>query len=331
MAEISEKREKTVLSPLGNNLLTTPSNQQLQILFRQQVHVFEKTLLSNIIAKNCLRVSSDLPMEKCVKMDVFQLVFSISLANRFKAYEKEEHPQFRAELTSLDRIIEVFGCNSLVRRYRSGDFTVILPMHALLSDINISEQHTVHAGQLLIALESNDNSLKCLIPYGGSDPEAELPDDNSFCDTTIQTSQEKIWFPNCRGEGTLIVEKGYNFVYAPCNVIESGDVLLVRGIEYKVIGVSNDAFNQTRDVVRLNQAMNFNSKHCVYEIRKPVNILAYSINIPAQELKCIRKVKLDYNVKENNMFGVLELRFWNAAFNKMGILTHDIAVPPSEL
>lgn len=55
-------------------------------------------------------------------------------------------------------------------------------VHAVLSDINISEQPAVHAGgQLLIALENNGT---------GSDPEAELPDDNNYCNTTIQTRQE---------------------------------------------------------------------------------------------------------------------------------------------
>ncbi|CAB3999262.1 Hypothetical predicted protein [Paramuricea clavata] len=322
-----------VLSPLGNDLEITPSVDVLKQLFRKQVILFEKKLMRKIIDNNFFRVTSDKPMEKCVVVDEFRLVFMKSLADRFKTSERVYGLPVCFVFDTLDRMMELYSAKTLVRRFRTGDFAVILPFFVVACDIDIITQETLFTGQLVFAIEKAGDCFKCLIPFGGTDPNAEdqtaIP--KGYVNTYIETSKERLWFPSYKGEGALIVEKGFNFVYSPCNVIKPDSVIVLREKEYEVISVVNDTFNSTRDLVRLNYAPDFNSKHCAYQVKRPVEILARCLDIPCDKIIGIRKMKLIYKEGKTSTYGRIELRFWNAAFNKMGILTQDIAIPAAEV
>lgn len=322
-----------MLSPLGNDLEITPSTDVLKELFRQQVIVFERKLITKITDNNVFRVTRDKPMEKCVVLDAFRLVFMKSISNRFNKSERVDELPVCFVLNTLDRMMEVFSAKALVRRFRSGDFTVILPFFVVACDIDISTQEKLCAGQFVFAIEKAGGCFKCLIPYGGTDPNAEDQTAilEGYVNTYIETSKDRLWFPNYKGEGALVVERGFDFVYSPCNVIKPDSAIVLRGKVYQVIAVVNDTFDSTRDLVRLNYAPDFNSKHCAYQIKRPVQILARSLDIPCDKVIYIRKMKLIYKEDEISTNGHIELRFWNAAFNKMGILTQDVAIPAAEV
>ena len=271
-------------------------------------------------------------MEKCVVIDAFRLVFMKSMADRFKTSERVDGLSVSFVLNTLDRMMEIYGSTTLVRRFRTGDFAVILPFFVVTCDIDITHE-TLLAGQLDFAIEKAGNCFKCLILYGGTDPNAEdqTTISKEYFNTYFETSKERLWFPSYKSEGTLIVEKGFDFVYSQCNVIKPDSVVVLRGKEYEVIAVVNDTFNLTRDLVRLSYAPDFNSKHCVYQIKRPVEILARSVNIPCHKIIGIRKMKLTYKEGKTSAYGHIELQFWNAAFNKMGILTQDVAFSAAEV
>lgn len=153
-------------------------------------------------------------MEKCVILEVFGLVFMNSISARFKSFELVHKLPVCFVLNTLDRMMEVFSAKALVRRFRSADFTVILPIFVVTCDIQISAQETIHTGQLAFAIEKTGNCFRCLIPYGGTEPMAkdETRMMQGFVNTYIETERERLWFPVYKGEGALVVEKGYNFV-----------------------------------------------------------------------------------------------------------------------
>ena len=51
-----------------------------------------------------------------------------------------------------------------------------------------------------------------------------------------------MYYPQYKGSGTLEVEKGYEFVYALCNIILPGDTLVIRNTRCYVIAVVGDMF-----------------------------------------------------------------------------------------
>lgn len=108
-------------------------------------------------------------------------------------------------------------------------------------------------------------------------------------------------------------------------------VIILREKEFQVIAVVHDTFDSTRDLVRLDNAPDFTSKHCAYQIKRPVQIIARPLDIPCNKVTCIQKMKLTYKEEEVSTYGCIELQFWNAAFNKMGILTQDVAIPAAEV
>ena len=55
------------------------------------------------------------------------------------------------------------------------------------------------------------------------------------------------------------------------------------------------------------------------------------MDIPCDKIISIRKMKLTYKEGETSAYGHIKLRFWNAAFNKMGILTQDAAISAAEV
>ena len=79
-----------------------------------------------------------------------------------------------------------------------------------------------------------------------------------FCQQKIEKRLLTIIY-GTNNEGILIVKKGFDFVYSPCNnVIKPDSVVVLQGNEYGVIEVVNDTFNLTRDLVCLSYAPDFN-------------------------------------------------------------------------
>jgi len=62
----------------------------------------------------------------------------------------------------------VLGCETLVRRFNSGDFVVIFPVYALREDYTDGAIQMIKC-RLVFAIKEEGNNMKCLVPYGGSD------------------------------------------------------------------------------------------------------------------------------------------------------------------
>ena len=163
----------------------------------------------------------------------------------------------------------IFGKDNLVRRFNSGDFPIIIPLYAVTENF-IYELHRgssiqISKGQLVLAIEHEGDNIKCLIPYGGSnadDFDNTLPD--GFALHTIEVDGDVLQYPQYNGSGTLKVEKGYEFVYALCNIILPGDTSVIRNTRFYVIAVVGDMFDPSsaRDVVRLDRSPGFNAQRC---------------------------------------------------------------------
>ena len=111
-------------------------------------------------------------MEKSVVIDAFRLMFMKSKADRFKMSERVDGLCASFVLNTLDRMMEIYGSTTLVGRFKTGDFAVILPFFVVTGDIDITHK-TLLAVQLVFAIEKAGNCFKCLIPYGGTDPNAD--------------------------------------------------------------------------------------------------------------------------------------------------------------
>ena len=125
----------------------------------------KKTLITKIVDNNFVRVTSEKAMEKCVAIDAFRLVFTKSMADRFKTSKRVNGLSVYFILNTLDRMMEIYGSTTLVRRFRTGDFAVILPFFFVVAcDIDVITQETLLAGQLVFAIKKA--AFKCLIPCG---------------------------------------------------------------------------------------------------------------------------------------------------------------------
>lgn len=323
-------------SPLGNNLEICPSFEQLKDFYRKQVRIFERKFIRKLKDGNNFSVTSESPREKVISLEVSKLVFEKSLASRFLFNEVLQRFPFTCEIRTLRRVCNIFGKDNLVRRFNSGDFTIIAPFYVVLENFVYEYECTsfeISKGQLVLAIEKGDN-MKCLIPYGGSNPDEDdstLPD--GFSLRTIDVDGESLQYPQYKGSGTLKVEKGYDFVYSSCDVILPGDTLVIRNMIVHIISVVRDIFDRssTKDFVRLDRPMNFNAKRCIFFIKRPMKIISQDVFVPLTKLKYVRKVSLTYHREDVILHqGEVQINFFNAAFNKCGIMTHDTAIPVEE-
>ena len=76
-------------------------------------------------------MTSERPQEKIVSLEVSKLIFSKSLASRFSDNEVLQKCPFICEVRTLRHACNIFGKDNLVRRFNSGDFTIIIPLYAV--------------------------------------------------------------------------------------------------------------------------------------------------------------------------------------------------------
>jgi len=222
---------------------------------------------------------------------------------------------------------------SVVRRFTSGDFAIIFPVYALKEDYIVNDLLLVNKCQLVFGIEEvEDSKIKCLVPYGGSNPGEEdiLPE--GYALQSIEVNGDQLYFPSFKGEGTLNVDKGYNFVYTLPNTLLAGDYIIARGQYFKVIGIANDTFNPERDIARLDRCPTFNAKRSTYYVKRPVKVICKTEILPSPMLHYNRKLSFKYFKEDADVQqGELQLIFHNSAFNTCGIMTHDIAITTEEL
>ena len=145
------------------------------------MRVFEKKFIRKLKDGNLL-ATSESPQEKVISFDVSKLIFVKSLASRFSDNEVLQRNPLICEVQTLHRICNVFGKDNLVRRFNSGDFTIIIPFYAVVENFIYELPHStsieISKGQLVLAIEHERDKMKCLIPYGGSnlDEDDALPD-----------------------------------------------------------------------------------------------------------------------------------------------------------
>lgn len=311
-------------SPLGNSLEICPSLKQLEDFYRKQVRVFEGKFIRKLKDGNLYRVTSESPREKVISLEVSKLVFVKSLASRFEDNEILQRSPFICELRTLRRICNIFGEDNLVRRFNSGDFTIVIPFYAVIQDFTYELPEVnpleICKGQLALAIEHEGDNMKCLIPYGGSNPDEDdtLPD--GFSLHTIEVNGNTLQYPQYKGSGTLKVAKGYNFVYSSCDVLVPEDTLVIRNMTFHVIAVVKDLFDltDTKDLVRLDRSPSFNARRCAFHIKRPVKIISRAVFLPLTKLKYVRRVSLRYHKEDVNLQqGEVQISFFNAAFNKL--------------
>ena len=284
-------------------------------------------------------MTSESLQQKVISLEVSKLVFLKSLASRFSDNEVlERSPLYICEVQTLRRLCNIFGKDNLVRRFNSGDFTIIIPFYAVVEnfvyELPQGTSIEISMGQLVLSIEHKGDYMKCLIHYGGSNPGEDdtLPD--NFALRTIEVDGDTLQHPQYKGSGTLKVEKGYDFVYSACDVILPGDTLVIRNMIFYVISVVRDMFDPsgTKDLVRLDRSLHFNARRCIFFIKRPLQIISQEVSLPVTNLKYVRRVSLRYHKEDITLQqGELQITFFNAAFNKCGIMTHDIAIPVEEL
>ena len=145
------------------------------------------------------------------------------------------------EVRTLHRVCNIFGTDNLIRRFNSGDFAIITPFYAVVENFidelpqGISIE--ISKGQLVLAIEHEGKNMKCVVPYGGSSPDENDSLPGGFVLRTIEVDGEALQYPPYKGPGTLKVEKGYDFVYSPCDIILPEDTLVIRNRLFNVISV----------------------------------------------------------------------------------------------
>jgi hypothetical protein len=270
-------------SPLGNKLEICPSLKQLEDFYRNQLRFFESKFIRKLKDGNLFRVTSESLQQKVISLEVSKLVFLKSLASRFSDNEVlERSPLYICEVQTLRRLCNIFGKDNLVRRFNSGDFTIIIPFYAVVEnfvyELPQGTSIEISMGQLVLSIEHKGDYMKCLIPYGGSNP----------------------------GEDDILPD---NFAL-------------------RTIEVDGDS----KDLVRLDRSLNFNARRCIFFIKRPLQIISQEVSLPVTNLKYVRRVSLRYRKEYITVQqGELQITFFNAAFNKCGIMTHDIAIPVEEL
>jgi hypothetical protein len=99
----------------------------------------------------------------------------------------------------------------LVNRFNSGDFTIIIPFYAVVEnyiyELLQGTSIEMSMAQLVLSIEQKGDNMKCLIPYGGSNPGEDDTLRDSFAFRTIGVDGDTLQHPQYNGSGTLKFEK----------------------------------------------------------------------------------------------------------------------------
>ena len=322
-----------------------PSAAALSTMFDNLLLDFERRLTTKIFDKNRTLTALSSEVRQTVTVEnVPQLVFERCFKQQVSGKE--------AVIRTVAELLDVFPCHSLVRRHFAGDFCVVLPLlqcslpisHSSLSGLPqqpLTPNFSAQKGEIFVALGSSpfsDRFLEVFSPFPGDGlnlSEEEYPRMRLSC------GQTDFVFPPSSRSTDIDPDSGFGQVElmgvkkdvgaaVKSGELEPGNVVMVRGQQYKVVGVTGGGMPCElyggADLVVFDKPFPMNAKKVIAYHCPPVIIRAKHGYLPSAALESFHPVVLKYSssgVSKRLGMGCVDVSFSTLAFNSQLICHRD--------
>ena len=307
-----------------------------QKFFDNSVRHTKEVVDKKLVDSNTSKCTQLQPHHRLVIIpNIAKLIFSYIFIKMMKTSEKvDSGTSMKYAVRSLERVVEVFGVEVLVKLAKGSSVLIINPWIKIKNDVcvffNDKKRHFLQKGLLCIPIRDLGKSMLCFFPSIGLNSDDEIPmwvSEFKLSDLGLNlptTSLLKI-----EGQGKVNLCAGDDEVTIP-NVdgqdIKEGHFIMVRQEMYQVLGIC-PAFNYPgKFYVRFTENIRKNAKNAQYDIYKSPVIKGNMVSLPKSILEDYRPVQVSLEKIDQNDFGTMNVRYQNSCFNVLGFLTHDNAV-----
>ena len=188
----------------------------------------------------------------------------------------------------------------------------------------------VERGMLVIPIKLHEEEeiFTVFVPCGGPDPETdELPEDVGDIPLSCLLSWDIKNIPGQFGRGLMDGISGEDYTSVLSDQVKENDFINVVNKDYKVMAVGPDAFHniQKVDVIRIHGAWKHKINQKKFKIKKKTFVKGKLIDIASVLLSDYHPIIISHQYDENNI-GNFKLSYYNAEFNTLGFLCHDVAI-----
>ena len=313
-----------------------PKRSRVDSFFRDSLEELERQITVKIFDANRTLTSLTAEHRRTVEIDgIHTFTFEAALLEKMRGKD--------TTVNTLSALVKVLPAHSIVRRHPKGDFCVIAPVmmsnktlsHDYLASLSDSAlwtpEFSCEEGELFVPLAISSHSpdfVEVLSPNPGPAPEI-VP--SHYQTTAIPVANVNLTFPlEKEDDGVELVgiRKGDVGAAAHPGMLNAGDVLLCRGRQYRVKGVTGGGTKhevfQGRDLIVFDQPFPFNSRKVVAHVCPPILVKAKRGVLPLSALSEHEPIKIKYTEhKQAKRFGCLKITFCNLAFNKYLVCHRD--------
>ena len=286
----------------------------------------------NSMKSNC----AEPHLKTVILPDIPRLIFTGVFVPRFSSGSCEilssDNAQKRSPVFSilaLDKVVDVFSANAVVKCHASGDVSIISPIH-VYTQKGISPHEGLTAGSLIMPVSVSDDEITFFLPCSGFDPDSNaIP---AWADkinvTDIVPSIDPTTMVKTRGIGKMSAARNTDYTSIRSGQVEIGDIIVCRGEWNTVSSIADDAFfpEGYRNSIRFTKTLKTNVNSQPFEIVKSPQLYGKIMTTKKQYIDRHQDVLIVLeNITAENV-GNLKITYKNLCFNSLGFMTHDTHV-----
>ena len=319
--------------------VTTSTNMKIyESFFKNSCENVEKQVSRKLRDSNTLKSNLANPYYRCLIIgNIPRLAFAHKYGRNFLPSERRGvgndvvSPYF--EIKTVDRLMESFSANVLLKVQSSGDTSLITPWVCLNTDISVKFPHekytTFESGKLGLPLKQEDDKLLVFFVCGGLDEDDEVPAwVQEFTPKDLGIPVIPSSYMESKGLSTITLNKknrDWSYVVKGQGICD-GDFLKIRANYYEVLGIVGDCFQPNNECVRFCQDLHKNVNNAPFSIIKAPIFTGNVAWIPKNVFESYRPFSMQITKTDVNGYAQLDIRYQNACFNKLGFLVHDTAI-----
>ena len=298
---------------------------------------FLKQLEKKVRGGNTLKNDGQ-PVYKTISvMEINQLIFAYNIGRNFDANEAltkaDEKTSSLYHITNINRLLDILSIQSIIRVHAKGDCSVVTPWMQIKEDYQLivgDRSRTFCPGYLIIPVKTANlmaGMMFCFFPSPG------LEDDGteSWWSTDIPLEELGLCVPpsilkeeRYVGEKAISIKKGDDSAYLPCELrLKDGDFVKIRNKWYEVLGVALLLENPGYVFVRFTRSFLSSANNPTLFYARKMHLKGCLLWIEEKYIKHYNSLTLQLTKIDENQFGIMEIKFQNAVFNKLGFLCFD--------
>ena len=235
-------------------------------------------------------------------------------------------------LYTLERLLQFVSTETVLKIFPAGDAAIICPLVKINAPVTVlfcsESSKTFEEGQLALCLKETETMFYVFFMCNGLEEDDSIPEwvESVNISEVIGTVTPGLYNEE-KGRGIIDLDpkmRDCSFVDAEQEV-EDGDILRIRGSYYEVLGVGIDPALNPRGKKCIRFTRDFPKKEmkCKYWVIKPPKLYGKLAWVSKSVFDVYRRLQMQLKKMDENNFGVLEVKFQNSVFNKLGFLVHD--------